>query len=298
MKEPVQQQLSEQLRERLARAIGAPPTEAPRRAGTGAGSVTDESLIRTVLRVPEVDPAEPAAENPATSEAASGAGRGLRRLPFTRRHLVIVAVIATVAFVLAGWFLLQARAVPIDPADPPKVEVSSAVPDPSVSSSAASASPTPQIKVHVTGAVRRPQVVTTAEGARVGEVIDAAGGTTKGAVIGQLNLAQQVRDGQQVFVSTSEDEPSEVRDPAAADGSPGAPDPGSSTGTGAGGGQLDLNTATAAQLEALPGVGPVTAQNILAWREEHGRFSSVAELQEVDGIGPKTYARLAPHLRV
>ncbi|MGD7787011.1 helix-hairpin-helix domain-containing protein [Propionibacteriaceae bacterium Y1700] len=297
MKEPMQQQLSEQLRERLARAIGASPADGPRRAGTGAGSATDESLIRTVLRVPEPEAGrtEQAAEVPAAIGAASDAG--LLRLPFTRRHLVIVAVIATVAFVLAGWFLMQARAVPIDEAGAPEVEVSSAVPDPSVSSSAASPS-RPQIKVHVTGAVRRPQVVTTAEGARVGEVIDAAGGMTKDAVIGHLNLAQQVRDGQQVFVSRSDDEPSEVRDPSSAGGSPGVPDSGNPTGSGAGGGQLDLNTATAAQLEALPGVGPVTAQSILAWREEHGRFSSVAELQEVDGIGPKTYAQLAPHLRV
>ena len=71
-------------------------------------------------------------------------------------------------------------------------------------------------------------------------------------------------------------------------------------GSGGGGGsasvtgKLDLNAATADELDTLPGVGPVTAQKILAWRAAHGRFRTVAELQEVDGIGPKTYAQLAP----
>ena len=65
-----------------------------------------------------------------------------------------------------------------------------------------------------------------------------------------------------------------------------------------GGAVVDLNAATVDQLDTLPGVGPVTAQKILDWRQQHGRFSRVDELQEVDGIGPKTYARLAPHVRV
>jgi competence protein ComEA len=62
--------------------------------------------------------------------------------------------------------------------------------------------------------------------------------------------------------------------------------------------ELDLNRASQSQLEELPEIGPVTAQAILAWRQEHGRFTRIEELQEVDGIGPKTYAQLAPHVRV
>ena len=66
----------------------------------------------------------------------------------------------------------------------------------------------------------------------------------------------------------------------------------------AGGALLDLNTATSAQLEDLPGVGPVTATAIVAWRTQHGRFSTIEELQEVDGIGPRTYESLSPLVRV
>ena len=61
---------------------------------------------------------------------------------------------------------------------------------------------------------------------------------------------------------------------------------------------IDLNTATLSQLDTLPGVGPVTAQAILDYRTKHGRFAKVEELQEVDGIGTKTYAQIAPHVRV
>lgn len=61
---------------------------------------------------------------------------------------------------------------------------------------------------------------------------------------------------------------------------------------------MNLNTATLATLDALPGVGPVTAQSILSWREQHGRFSRVEELQEIDGIGPKTFEKLAPLVSV
>ena len=92
---------------------------------------------------------------------------------------------------------------------------------------------------------------------------------------------------------------SEVRDSSTLAGTDG----GSAGTTGAGSVSpstvmVDLNAATLTQLDSLPGVGPVTAERILGWRREHGRFSRIEELQEVDGIGPKTYARIAPHVRV
>lgn len=67
-----------------------------------------------------------------------------------------------------------------------------------------------------------------------------------------------------------------------------------STSGGSTGGQVNLNKATQSELESLPGVGPVTAQAIIAWRDENGSFSSVAELQEISGIGPKTFQKLQP----
>ena len=118
---------------------------------------------------------------------------------------------------------------------------------------------------------------------------DAAGGLTRAARPGRLNLAQPLSDGQQVVIGTNDDTDSEVRDGSA----PGDSPTGSSTAA-----TVDLNRATTAELEQLPGVGPVTAAAILAWRSQHGRFGAVTELQQVDGIGPKTYAQIAPHVRV
>jgi len=114
-------------------------------------------------------------------------------------------------------------------------------------------------------------------------------GTVTNAVYGFTSmLAQVLADGQQVVIGTAGDPTGEVRD------QPGTATGGGSSATGA----VDLNRANQSQLEELPGVGPVTAQAILTWRQQHGRFSRIEELQEVDGIGPKTYAQIAPHVRV
>ena len=149
--------------------------------------------------------------------------------------------------------------------------------------------------MHVLGAVKRPGLVRLPEPARVQDAIDRAGGLRPGADLGDLNLAQVLGDGQQVMIGqrsdSGQERGSELRD-AGSPASPGTGGPASPTA------QVDLNAATAAQLETLPGVGPVTAAKIIAWREEHGRFSRVEELQEIDGIGPKTYAELAPNCRV
>jgi competence protein ComEA len=157
--------------------------------------------------------------------------------------------------------------------------------------------------VHVVGAVRRPGVVTLPERGRVRDAIDAAGGLTRDADPGELNLAQVLQDGQQIVVGTARDPGGEVRDGSTAGGfagggARGSGGAGSESASGSSGAVVDLNTATSAQLDTLPGVGPVTADRILAWRTEHGRFSRIEELQEVDGIGPKTYAQIAPLVRV
>ncbi|HYN57090.1 MAG TPA: ComEA family DNA-binding protein [Motilibacterales bacterium] len=145
-----------------------------------------------------------------------------------------------------------------------------------------SPSPSPSVTVHVVGEVRRPGVVELPAGSRVVDALTAAGGLRRGGELGGTNLARVLADGERVEVGGS--------------GAAGSSGDGASVGAAAG--PLDLNTATAEQLDGLPGIGPVTAAKILAWRSAHGRFTVVDELAEVPGIGPKTLADLRPHVRV
>ncbi|GAB3623911.1 ComEA family DNA-binding protein [Mariniluteicoccus endophyticus] len=212
---------------------------------------------------------------------------------FTRKHLLVVAAMLVLGTLVGLYALTRARAIPIEHA---AVQVAEA-PAP-----APSASPTPSatpLRVHVTGAVNRPGVVTLRPGARVQDAIDAAGGLTPQARPGELNLAAALDDGQQVVVGDVRRPGGEVRGDGNVppSGAPGATSA-APNGKPAQGARLNLNTATVDQLDALPGVGPVTAQKIVAWRTEHGRFSKVAELQEVPGIGPKSFAELEPLVTV
>ena len=134
--------------------------------------------------------------------------------------------------------------------------------------------------VDVVGAVRRPGLVRLREGARVADAIARAGGLGRKAERAGVNLAAPVADGQQVVVPE--------RGAALAGGL-------SAGGGGAGGapaGPVSLSAATAEQLDGLPGVGPVTAQKIVAYRQQHGAFRSVDELDAIPGIGPSRIADL------
>jgi competence protein ComEA len=257
---------------------------------------------------PEV---EPTAADPASS-SGSPARRPLEcvdELPppprFRRLHVGVVAALLLAGLLWSGWSLLRAR--PVALATPPSVVVSTTGPATSATTAQAStavASPSPSgtaadhVVVHVLGAVRRPGLVTLSAQARVQDAIDAAGGFTGRADPEELNLAQLLQDGQQVVIGTAAHPDGEVRSGSGSAGRPagnGSSTDGSAPPAGA---VLDLNQADATRLEDLPGVGPVTAGAIVAWRTEHGRFSTVEELQEVDGIGPKTFAQIAPHVRV
>jgi competence protein ComEA len=147
--------------------------------------------------------------------------------------------------------------------------------------------------VSVAGEVRRPGLVRLPAGARVADAVRAAGGPTTGAAIGLLNLAAPLTDGSQVVVAGAS---SAVLQPDPGAGSAA----GGVAGTSAGGlsGPVDLNTATLADLDTLPGVGPVTAQKILDWRQQHGRFGTIDELREIPGIGEARFAQLAPRVTV
>jgi competence protein ComEA len=135
------------------------------------------------------------------------------------------------------------------------------------------------VTVHVAGAVRRPGVYRLPARARVVDAVRRAGGARRKADLAALNLAAKLEDGRQVVVP--------VRGAAAAAG-----------GTAAEGVPLDLNTATAEQLDELDGIGPGMAGTILKYREQHGGFGSIEELGQVPGIGEKRLASLREQVRV
>lgn len=161
------------------------------------------------------------------------------------------------------------------------------------------------VVVHVMGAVARPGVVELVAGDRVVDAVAAAGGVTDDAAVGALNMARMVGDGERILVPTPADvEAGLVPDPAAGSIPAGGGMPSTSAGGTANGtvdgagvrddqGRLDLNGATVADLEELPGVGPVIAERVIAWRDANGGFEAVGQLREVTGIGEKTFQSLA-----
>jgi competence protein ComEA len=148
---------------------------------------------------------------------------------------------------------------------------------------ASSSAATGTIVVDVTGKVRRPGIATLPLGSRVVDALESAGGPRRGVHLGRLNLARVLADGEQVVVGVPA--PPGVAATAAAA-------PTSADGTL----MVNINTATQAELEELPGVGPVTAQSILDFRAENGTFTAVDELLEVSGIGNVTLAKMAPYV--
>jgi competence protein ComEA len=196
----------------------------------------------------------------------------------TPRQLALGALALLALVGLGAWYSSHSGATPRAPL--------AAAPALKVSGGAGSAA---VVVVHVAGAVRDPGVYRLKSGSRVDDAIARAGGARPRADLSALNLAAKLEDGRQVLVP--------LRPPAGgAASAPTASGPaGTTTSPGAAPAvPLNLNTATAEQLDTLPGVGPVTAQKILQWRAAHGAFSAVDELLEVDGIGEKTLADLAP----
>ena len=144
------------------------------------------------------------------------------------------------------------------------------------------ASPTPELKVYITGAVARPGVYTAREGERLADAITAAGGATQDAQLSCVNMALRVQDEGHYHV-------------------PGAGEPCQTTPTIATGGtdaRIDVNTATEAQLETLPNIGPARAQAILDYRERNGPFGSIEDVMDVPNIGPAIYESIRDLVRV
>ena len=189
------------------------------------------------------------------------------------RSLWLAGLLA--ALLLVGWTWLdrpQVQPAPPEPAGA-ALDGGSAAPTPVGEAAGASAA----LVVSVVGPVVRPGLVTLPAGARVADAVEAAGGLLPDADPASVNLAAPLTDGEQIAVAL----PGTAAAPGGAGAAVGAP------------GRLHLNTATAAELDGLPGLGPVLAQRIVDHRSRHGPFTAVDELDDVPGIGPATAAELA-----
>ncbi len=316
-------------------AIQHPPSETaqaaqvpPGLAADAAATPLDAATLLDAAASPLDASAGPLDEAPTSSDAPSARapGRHARRsvgltaraggwlhdrLPPTLQgrvqigasHLTVVALLVAAALAVTAWWVIRADGggtiVPTaaEPMTTPDSAVAVVPAGGSTSTEDATGAPsstTPTdtgeqvVVVDVAGKVRRPGIASLPLGSRVVDAIEAAGGPRRGVDLTTVNLARLLVDGEQIVVGVPP--PAGVAAPAAsAQGasSAGVPAP-----------LVNLNSATQAELETLPGVGPVTAAAILQWRTDNGAFSSVDELLEVSGIGDATLAEIAPFVTI
>jgi comEA protein len=198
---------------------------------------------------------------------------GLRAFDPGRRGVRALAVVAVLVVVVAAFLAWRARPR-VDPVMAPTFGADAVSPSPSPVVSA-------QVIVAVEGKVKRPGVVHLPAGARVADALQAAGGAEPGVDVAMLNLARKVVDGELILVGVT---------PSPGMTMPAAPAAGGGPPTA--GAVVNLNTATLAELDTLPGVGPVLAQRILDARAAQGGFKAVSDLRKVDGIGDARYEQL------
>src|SRR5215207_4381024 len=195
-----------------------------------------------------------------------------------RAGVIALAVVGVIAVLVAVFTLVGDKPPPVASAKLPPVEmVSSGSPTPGSAPRSAEG----PVVVSVVGLVHKPGLVTLAPGARIADALTAAGGALDGADLVGLNMARRVADGEQIIVGIA--------------APPGEP---TTMGSSAPGASVDLNAATEEELDALPGVGPVTAAAIVAWRAANGSFTSVDQLADVDGIGPARLQKLRAQVHV
>jgi len=183
-------------------------------------------------------------------------------LPIPRRHALVAAGVLLAVLALAGRMLASAGAPSVQPVAPLVPETAGAA---------------DTLVVHVAGAVRQPGLYELKEGSRVSDAVARAGGATAKADTAAVNLAAPLADGIQVLI------PSRVA---------GAAGTGSGASSGGVAPRVSLSSATVADLDALPGIGQVTAQKIVDHRSQHGGFSSVDDLDAISGIGPARIEQL------
>lgn len=195
-----------------------------------------------------------------------------------RHRIPVLSVLAVlVAAGLAFLWLNRPRPRPVVISTPVPTFTPTAFPTPTPAS----------LRVYVTGAVHRPDVYDLSHGSIVKDALSAAGGATDDADLTRINLALELYDQQQVYVPCTGEDAPPVSPPA-------QPSPAVRAGVVL----VNINAASAAELEALPGVGPAIAQRILDYRGENGPFATVEEIMEVKGIGPATYEKLKDQITV
>jgi len=244
---------------------------------------------RVVPPAPEPDPVPaeapdpPALPRPGRHAARRRLQLAALRLPgLGAPQLTVLAVVVAAGIAVTAWWVVRDQSEPV----PAAVQAAATAEPLTAASPGAGASATSggEVTVDVTGKVRRPGIVVLDAGARVVDAVAAAGGERAGADLSSLNLARVLVDGEQIVVGAPQ---------ATVPAMPNAPSP-----TGGPVTLVNLNTATQTELETLPDVGPVTALAIVSWRDQHGGFTSVDELLEVDGIGEATLSNLAPYVTV
>ena len=239
--------------------------------------------------LPGVAPRPPAPGRHALRDTRGSVGLGAAQL-------AVVAVVVAIGLAVTCWWLVRGspRDAPALSAAPtsglvaasPTVESVGDAPGADPSSGPSTGAAPGTVTVDVAGKVRHPGIAVLDAGSRVVDALEAAGGARPGVDLTGLNLARVLVDGEQVVVGGP------TPSGAAASASAPAGDPsGPAT-------MVNLNTATESELDTLPEVGPVTAASILQWRDQHGGFTSVDELLEVDGIGEVTLGKLAPYVTV
>jgi competence protein ComEA len=270
-----------------------PTTRTPRAVAGVPGEPSARARLRAAA---EPTPLEAGPLPRAAARSRRAATRPSRTLGVRWRVSPRAAAVAVLALALVGGAVALRAASGTAGSGAPAVTVE----EPAVSASPTSAGPTAPtatpgtVWVHVVGQVSAPGLVSLPEGARVAEAVAAAGGALPDADLGGLNLAAVVQDGAQVRVPA----PGEAVAPATGTGpAPGA-GPAAAAPGGDEGGAVDVNQADAAELQALPGIGPVLAERIVAWRTEHGAFAAVEDLQDVPGIGPAVLSRIRDQARV
>jgi competence protein ComEA len=261
-----------------------PAGQGPDRGGPAWSELIDSGRTRSVAAGSEVIPLVRPQPGPDPHDGGGptrtpGLLTGVGAFDPGRRGVKALSAVAAVVVLIAAVLAWRAR---------PHLDPIPTVPGPAAAAAdlpgpaGASTGPAGEVVVAVAGKVRKPGLVRLPAGARVADALQAAGGAEAGTDPSLLNLARKVVDGELILVGVTPPPGSAV--PAGVAGAPAAGTPA--------GGPINLNTATLAELDTLPGVGPVLAQRILDHRTQHGGFKAVSDLRKVDGIGSSRYEQL------